>query len=763
MGYFLLTVVWLLGVWLNLKKGIPNSFAGSLLVSSISYFLLVLVLVYGVPHPVLLPIYALLILGMATPAGALFRTQSGKQSTWRLFFHENNGFVLGFILSLLGFVHWGVQSPFYLPLFSLLLILCLYFFKSIRYPLMIVVSGILGLAFFQTFDIAVLFVVFAASILASGYSSLTKPSNEAGSYSPSNRIIQSKAILFLSGVNLIILQFFITREFSTLFAATELSILIVASAYFTGYSVGYFVTRKIPETWLWPLSWVILFLHLDIFIYLRFFSGLLVYLGAGWWALIIILFLTSFFTSAFYSLFLPRLTSDTLGKLKITTTYAWELAGSVVGILLLLIIVWTGGRWIQSLYFFVLFSILLLIQPSWRMRRLTIVAAIGLLSFLMIKGSKLELTDTQDYYTFRGYSNPEIRFQSNSFYHTIDILDTHPSVYQPSDGRWSFINGVLYFGYQSDSLGSFIQETGLSEFTYFLAEIPARYQSLMKNRKLKTLILGCGSMYSIGRVAPYSDHIDLVEIDPEVIRSAKTCWIDLNHWDQFPQVNIVIDDAKHYIRTHPDKYDLIIMDISAPYTLGTLLLHNQDFFHMLKDHLTPGGLFSESTQGTADPDFPNSQGMKILAGVIKEYPETLVLNTHGNSHGYHGFVYASCDSALQKSRFDSILKTDEMNSGVQLNTNWDELINWSNVQPFSYRHMETLLSGNIWRLSDRLNLDKKLVDLSWMHRRWSRLPQLGLRLPGTIRQILLSGPFWIWIGFLVIAGVFPLSRSRNKS
>jgi len=762
MGYFFLGVAWIVGVWLNLRFGKPLTLRHSLYLSAVFYLLLALALVRGTPNGFFIPIYEFLILGIAAPAGALFRTRASTQPTAHLFFHENNGFVMGFVVSLLGFVHWGVRSPFILPVISFILILLIYRYGSLKYPLIVLGTGTILLLSQGLFDIAFMIGFFILILFFARKFTIPVVNQNQEISAPAISVSGKKMILFLSGFNLIILQFFITREFSTLLSASELSILIVATAYFTGYSIGYLVAPRIPEKLIPFLGWFILFLHLDIFLFLRYFAALLVYLGAGWWVLMGLLFITSLFTSAFYSLFLPRLTDNRTLHLKLTSTYSLELAGAVVGTIFLVIHTLSGARWIQPVYFFILLSILYLLQPRGRWKFTPLIGALGILPFLIFYGPKLNQTVIRDYYALRGYSNPTICYQTNSLYHTIEILDTHPQPGFPADGRWSFINGVLYFGYQTDTSGAFIQETGLSEFTYFLAELPARYQVISTGRKLNILILGCGSMYSIGRVGPYADKIQMVEIDPEIVRSAKACWSQLNQYDQWPNAQIIIDDAKHFIRTQDTVYDLIIMDISAPYTLGTLLLHNQDFFRILKDRLAPGGLFAESTQGRADPDYPESQGMKILAGVVNEYSETLVLNTYGSGHGNHGFVYSSQDDSIDWKRMDSLLIADNMRSGVRLETDWDTKVDWTTIRPFTYSNMETLLSGNIWRLTDRLELDRTFLDLDWLRRRWSRLATFHLQLPQELRQLFRSPWFWVWFASFGVTFIWSYGPFTSK-
>ncbi|RMF06672.1 MAG: hypothetical protein D6762_08970 [Candidatus Neomarinimicrobiota bacterium] len=762
LGYFFLTVAWLGGIWFQLQWPRPLSLSRSLGLSAGAYGLYYILLRLIPPATPAFPVYAFLVFLMAQPAGALFRTRCNTWDTATLFFRENNGFVLGLVLGLLGFIHWGVRAPVWLPLGAGLSLLALRLYGKPG-AVLAAALGFAGLlaALFRGQSTWIDLVVTAGLILTgTGLSRPPVAPARRGAVSPAPAGLSSRRrqwILILAGMNLLVLQFFVTREFSVLLSATEVAVVLVATTYFIGFSVGYFFAPRFTETQVIRLTWIVFFLHLDVFLLIRFLAAFTIYLGAGWWVLVGLLFLTAFLTSAYYALFLPRFTEIGSADLALTTTYSRELIGGILGVLLLSILTYARAPWLLPAYFLIFLLLILCLRP--RLWKSALVVGLGVLPFLILRGPAWKEAVTRDYYAFRGYSHPTLCFQRYSFYHTLDIIDTHPVPGSPPDGRWSFINGVLYFGYAFDAAGEFDTGTGLSEFTYFLAELPARYLHQLRRDSLDILILGCGSMYSVGRVSPLARRVDLVEIDGEVVRSARTCWSALNRYGDWPQAHIIIDDAKHFVRTTEQTYDLIVIDISAPYTLGTLLLHNQDFFHLLKRRLKPGGLLAESTQGAAQSNEPGSQGMRILGGVRAEYPHTLVLNTTGGPFGHHGFVYATLDDPPDTSLFASLLADNPDRQYIRLEKNWDRTVDWSQVRPFTYHNMESLLTGNVWRLTDRLNLDRNPWDPDWWKRRWIKALDLRLQTPHQLRLLFTSPWFWMW---LVAAGLaLGVDRSRD--
>jgi spermidine synthase len=59
-----------------------------------------------------------------------------------------------------------------------------------------------------------------------------------------------------------------------------------------------------------------------------------------------------------------------------------------------------------------------------------------------------------------------------------------------------------------------------------------------------------------------------------------------------PKTRIIYDDARHYLMTTRDKYDVIASDPLDVFAKGTAALYSKEYFEAVKNHLNPGGLFS---------------------------------------------------------------------------------------------------------------------------------------------------------------------------
>jgi spermidine synthase len=55
---------------------------------------------------------------------------------------------------------------------------------------------------------------------------------------------------------------------------------------------------------------------------------------------------------------------------------------------------------------------------------------------------------------------------------------------------------------------------------------------------------------------------------------------------------VVFDDARHYLMTATEKYDIIASDPLDVFVKGTAALYSMEYFDAVKRHLKPGGMFT---------------------------------------------------------------------------------------------------------------------------------------------------------------------------
>jgi spermidine synthase len=110
------------------------------------------------------------------------------------------------------------------------------------------------------------------------------------------------------------------------------------------------------------------------------------------------------------------------------------------------------------------------------------------------------------------------------------------------------------------------------------------------------LVVGCGAGVTAGTFAVHPEvaHITIVEIEPLIPPASAQYFRRENHNVMHdPRTRIVYDDARHYILTSPEKYDIITSDPIHPWVKGIAPLYSTQYFELVKQHLNPGGFVTQ--------------------------------------------------------------------------------------------------------------------------------------------------------------------------
>jgi predicted membrane-bound spermidine synthase len=114
----------------------------------------------------------------------------------------------------------------------------------------------------------------------------------------------------------------------------------------------------------------------------------------------------------------------------------------------------------------------------------------------------------------------------------------------------------------------------------------------------RVLIIGFGSGMTASAVARYPDieRIDCVEIEPAVIRAAPYLESLNRNVLSDPRVHVIFDDARNFLLTSREKYDLIISEPSNPWIAGIATLFTNEYYAAVRQQLAPGGKFVQWVQ-----------------------------------------------------------------------------------------------------------------------------------------------------------------------
>jgi len=107
--------------------------------------------------------------------------------------------------------------------------------------------------------------------------------------------------------------------------------------------------------------------------------------------------------------------------------------------------------------------------------------------------------------------------------------------------------------------------------------------------------IGFGAGVSAGTFTRYPtiEHITVCEIEP-VIPPTSTRYFAAQDYDVYhnPRTRIVYDDARHYLLTTTDTFDVIASDPLDVFVKGTAALYSKEYFDAVRSHLNPGGIFT---------------------------------------------------------------------------------------------------------------------------------------------------------------------------
>ena len=124
------------------------------------------------------------------------------------------------------------------------------------------------------------------------------------------------------------------------------------------------------------------------------------------------------------------------------------------------------------------------------------------------------------------------------------------------------------------------------------------------------LIIGLGGGRTLGAVPPSVQAIDLIELEPEVIAANRQVVdiYDLPDPLDDPRLTLRIGDARGALMLTGRNYDAIISQPSHPWTSGASHLYTKEFFSLVKDRLTPDGVFVQ-WMGLSFVDGPLLRGL----------------------------------------------------------------------------------------------------------------------------------------------------------
>ncbi len=172
-----------------------------------------------------------------------------------------------------------------------------------------------------------------------------------------------------------------------------------------------------------------------------------------------------------------------------------------------------------------------------------------------------------------------------------------------------------------------------------LGHLPA----LLHPEPRSVLIVGCGAGVTAGTFVlhPSVQRIVICDIEPLIPRVVATHFRSENH-DVLrdPRVEIVHDDARHYLATTREQFDVITSDPIHPWVKGSAVLYSQEYFALCRARLRPGGRVSQWV-----PLYESDRAVvqSELATFFSVFPHGTLWSNDDEGHGYDTVLLGQAD------------------------------------------------------------------------------------------------------------------------
>ena len=163
-----------------------------------------------------------------------------------------------------------------------------------------------------------------------------------------------------------------------------------------------------------------------------------------------------------------------------------------------------------------------------------------------------------------------------------------------------------------------------------LAHLPA----LVHPRPASVLVVGFGAGVTAGSFVPYPDlqRLTICEIEPLIPRVVSKYFVrENNDVLNDPRTHVVYDDARSFVLTTHDKFDVITSDPIHPWVKGAASLYTKEYFEAVKAHLNPGGVVTQWVPlYESTPEAVKSE----IATFLDAFPNGTIWANNINGGGY---------------------------------------------------------------------------------------------------------------------------------
>ncbi|MBV9505039.1 MAG: SAM-dependent methyltransferase [Acidobacteriia bacterium] len=173
-----------------------------------------------------------------------------------------------------------------------------------------------------------------------------------------------------------------------------------------------------------------------------------------------------------------------------------------------------------------------------------------------------------------------------------------------------------------------------------MGHLPALFHTAPHN----VLVVGFGAGVTAGSFVPYPEvrAITICELERMIPPASDQYFGKENyHVLRDRRTRLIYDDARHFVSTTPEKFDVITTDPIHPWVKGTSTLYSKEYYESVRLHLNPGGVAAqwlpiyESDEETVKTE---------LATFFDVFPNATVWSNYSKGDGYDLVLIGRPDS-----------------------------------------------------------------------------------------------------------------------
>ena len=187
------------------------------------------------------------------------------------------------------------------------------------------------------------------------------------------------------------------------------------------------------------------------------------------------------------------------------------------------------------------------------------------------------------------------------------------------------------------------QSTESDEFIYHESLI---HPAFIHHKDPKNVFIAGGGEGATAReVLRYRSvqNVTMVDIDEEVVSACRKFLVN-HHQGAFddPRLELIFGDAKHYLETTDEKYDVVVIDVPDPLEAGPAYkLFTAEFYRLVQSKLNKSGILITQA-GPTDPTSSDQCFTKVFNTIKSEFRRSYPYHSHIPAFGTTwGFVIGS--------------------------------------------------------------------------------------------------------------------------